>query len=218
MKHLVAPSLLSADFGNLKDDIDMVNQSEADWFHLDIMDGTFVPNISYGFPVMKAVAKYAKKPLDVHLMIQNPDRYIQAFRDAGAHVITVHYEACVHLHRSLQLIRSTGALAGVALNPHTPVSFLSEVMDETDLILIMSVNPGFGGQQFIENATARIVQAKKLASQNKNQILIQVDGGIAPGNAEAVIAAGANVLVAGSSIFDSGNPAQVITYLKNIGS
>ncbi len=218
MKHLIAPSLLSADFGHLADDIEMVNQSEADWFHVDIMDGNFVPNLSFGFPVLKAIGKYAKKPLDVHLMIKDPDRYIQQFRDHGAHVITVHYEACTHLHRSLQMIRKCGAMAGLALNPHTPVKLTENVMEDIDLLLIMSVNPGFGGQSFIPSALKKIAQAREMITEAPANILIEVDGGIGQNNAGAILAAGADVLVAGNSVFGAASPGEMIRILKNISA
>jgi ribulose-phosphate 3-epimerase len=215
MKHLLAPSLLSADFGKLAEDIELVNQSQADWFHVDIMDGNFVPNISFGFPVLKAIQKHATKPLDVHLMILDPDRYIQAFRDSGAHVITVHYEACTHLHRTLQLIKSTGALAGVALNPHTPVHLLDTIIDHADLVLIMSVNPGFGGQSFIGSSLQKIKDLKALIDKQNLNTLIEVDGGIGLQNARNLIDAGANVLVAGNSVFGAKNPSEAIAQLKS---
>ena len=216
MKHLVAPSILSADFGNLSKDIEMINQSMADWFHLDIMDGNFVPNFSFGFPVIKAIALQASKPLDVHLMIRDPDRYIQAFRDTGAHVITVHYEACIHLHRTLQLIRDTGALAGLALNPHTPVQLIDEIVSETDLVLIMSVNPGFGGQKFIPHSLDKIARTRAIIESRKLKTLIEVDGGVDLTNYRDIVNAGANILVAGYTVFSSKNPSGVIADLKHI--
>lgn len=214
MKHLVAPSLLSANFGNLAADIAMLNQSKADWIHLDIMDGNFVPNISFGFPVLKSIAELATKPLDIHLMIDRPERYIQEFRDAGAHVITVHYEACIHLHRTLQMIRSSGALAGVALNPHTAVHLLEGILTEADLVLIMSVNPGFGGQKFIGNTFKKIRQAKEMIDNNNADTLIEVDGGVTLENYREIIAAGAQVLVAGNSVFSSKDPVKTISDMK----
>jgi len=216
MTHLISPSLLSADFGNLQRDIEMINKSEADWFHLDIMDGMFVPNISYGFPVIQLVKKHAKKPLDVHLMIVDPDRYIDNFHKAGANILTVHYEACNHLHRTVQKIKSLGIKAGVSLNPHTPVHLLKDIIADIDLVLIMSVNPGFGGQKFIPNAIEKIKELKQLIIDKKSNTLIEVDGGVDNTNAKTLIEAGCDVLVAGSYIFKSKNQLKTIEELKNI--
>jgi len=215
MNHLIAPSLLSADFGHLEKDLNMVNGSLADWFHLDIMDGVFVPNISFGFPLIKIIHKIARKPIDVHLMIVDPDRYIDRFKEAGADILTVHYEACPHLHRTLQKIRSTGMKAGVALNPHTSVNLLENIIDMTDLVLVMSVNPGFGAQKFIEHSYDKIAKVKKLIETSGSKSLIEVDGGVGPGNAKALIEAGGDVLVAGNAIFRSDNPSETIRVLKN---
>lgn len=215
---LIAPSLLSADFANLERDIKMINSSEADWFHLDVMDGVFVPNISFGFPVIKAVKRHASKPLDVHLMIVDPDRYIQAFRDAGADYISVHIEACTHIHRSLQLIKSTGAKAGVALNPHTPVSHLKEVIHDIDLVCMMSVNPGFGGQKFIENTYSKITELRELIEEKNTTTLIEIDGGVDLKNAGKLIAAGADVLVAGNTVFSDPKPSEMIHKLKQLSN
>ena len=214
---LIAPSLLSADFANLSKDIDMVNQSEADWFHLDVMDGVFVPNISFGFPVIKAVHGLAKKPLDVHLMIVEPDRYIQSFKDAGATILSVHYEACTHLHRTIQVIRQAGMKAGVAINPHTPVSILSDIIAEIDLVCMMSVNPGFGGQKFIENTYHKISELKELIISRKSSALIEIDGGVDLKNAAKLIQTGADVFVAGNTVFSAENPSRTISQLKHSG-
>ncbi|MDC1395171.1 ribulose-phosphate 3-epimerase [Bacteroidia bacterium] len=214
MTHKIAPSVLAADFANLQRDVEMINESEADWFHIDIMDGVFVPNISFGFPVIQAINKHATKPLDVHLMIVNPDEYIQACADVGAHVITVHYEACTHLHRTLSAIREAGCLAGVALNPHTPVHLLNDVFKEIDLICVMSVNPGFGGQKFIENTYTKLQQLKNICEIKNHTPYIEVDGGVNLENYQKLLECGANVLVAGSSVFASSNPTETILALK----
>lgn len=216
MNHFISPSLLAADFGNLERDITMLNQSEADWFHLDIMDGIFVPNISFGFPVMKFIKKHAQKPLDVHLMITDPDRYIEDFKEAGADILTVHIETCNHLHRSVQKIKSLGMKAGVSLNPHTPVHLLKDIIADVDLVLIMSVNPGFGGQKFIPNALEKVKELKHLITEKKSNALIEVDGGVDHSNAEALVDAGCDVLVAGSYVFKSENPTETIKGLKKL--
>lgn len=211
---LIAPSLLAADFGNLQRDIEMVNASEADWHHIDIMDGVFVPNISYGMPVVKAIQKYATKPLDVHLMIVDPDRYIEEFAKLGATNLTVHYEACTHLHRTLQAIKAQGMKAGVALNPHTNVLLLEDTIKDIDVVLIMSVNPGFGGQSFIENTYSKVKALKELIVKKNATALIEIDGGVTSKNAKALVEAGADVLVAGSFVFKSDNPSRTVTELK----
>ncbi|MCB9246047.1 MAG: ribulose-phosphate 3-epimerase [Flavobacteriales bacterium] len=216
MSHYVAPSMLSADFANLQRDTEMINRSEADWFHIDIMDGVFVPNISFGFPVMKSIKKYASKPLDVHLMIVDPDRYIQTFRDAGADVLTVHYEACTHLHRTLHAIKQSGMLAGVALNPHTPVHFLDDILTDIDLVCVMSVNPGFGGQSFIDNTFRKVQDLSTMRQQSGASFRIEIDGGVTLENSSALVAAGADVLVAGSTVFKSQDPIQTIAGLKKV--
>jgi ribulose-phosphate 3-epimerase len=216
MSHLIAPSVLSADFGNLQRDIELINHSDADWFHIDIMDGCFVPNISFGFPVLKAIQKYAKKPLDVHLMIVDPDRYTTLFKEAGADTLTVHLEACTHLHRSIQNIKNAGMKAGVALNPHTSVMLLEDVIADIDLVCVMSVNPGFGGQKFIENTYAKVTALKKLITEKKSKALIEIDGGVDLLNYKKLVACGADVLVAGNTVFGSTNPTQTITQLKQL--
>lgn len=214
MKHLLAPSILSADFNNLSKDIQLINESEADWFHVDVMDGVFVPNISFGFPILKHVKKISQKPLDVHLMIVNPERYIEEFAKAGADVITVHYEACVHLHRILQSIRSLGIKAGVAINPATPVSVLEDVLNDADLFLVMSVNPGFGGQKFIPRTIDKIRQLRIDLDEAGSKAVIEVDGGVDATNYRSVIDAGADVIVAGSAVFNMPEPREAIKNLK----
>jgi ribulose-phosphate 3-epimerase len=216
MSHLIAPSLLSADFNNLQKDILMVNGSAADWFHVDVMDGVFVPNISFGFPILHHVKKLSQKPLDVHLMIIRPERYLEEFARAGADIITVHYEACTHLHRTLQSIRSLGLRAGVAINPHTAVHLLEDVLTEADLFLVMSVNPGFGGQQFIPRTYNKIIQLREMLNKAGSQALIEVDGGVGPGNFRELAKAGADVLVAGNAVFGAEHPAGMIKILKGL--
>ena len=214
MSVLIAPSVLSADFGNLERDIKMINDSKADWFHVDVMDGVFVPNISFGFPVLKAVKKHARKPLDVHLMIVNPDQYLAAFADAGASIISVHYEACTHLHRTIQKMRQLGILAGVAINPHTPVSVLSEVIASIDVVVLMSVNPGFGGQSFIRNTFSKTEDLKNLIIQKHSGAKIEIDGGVDLKNAAELVRCGADILVAGNTVFSSTSPSNTIAILK----
>ena len=211
---IIAPSLLAADFANLQRDVEMVNQSEADWFHLDIMDGVFVPNISFGMPVIKAIAKHAQKTLDVHLMIVDPDRYIKTFADLGANVLTVHYEACTHLHRTLQAIKDNGMKAGVALNPHTSIHVLEDTIQDIALVCLMSVNPGFGGQSFIENTYNKVADLKNLINSKNANTLIEIDGGVTASNAKKLVDTGADVLVAGSFVFGSENPTATIKSLK----
>jgi len=216
MKHLIAPSMLASDFANLESEIKMINQSEADWFHLDIMDGEFVPNISFGIPVVKSISQHTNKPLDVHLMIQKPERYITDFKNAGANIITVHFEACTHLHRTINVIKKEGMKAGVAINPHTSPNVLADILIDLDLVCIMSVNPGFGGQSFIENTYKKITILSNLKKEHQSKALIQIDGGVDTKNAKQLIQCGANVLVAGSSVFKSKNPSQTIKELKKL--
>lgn len=211
---LIAPSILAADFANLQRDIEMINHSQADWFHIDIMDGVFVPNISFGMPVLEAISKHATKTIDVHLMIVDPDRYIKTFADLGANNLTVHYEACTHLHRTLQAIKAEGMKAGVALNPHTNVSVLEDVIKDVDLVCMMSVNPGFGGQSFIEQTYKKVKQLKKMIVDNGASTLIEIDGGVTDKNATQLVEAGADVLVAGNFVFKAANPTQTIADLK----
>ncbi|MCW5520103.1 ribulose-phosphate 3-epimerase [Aureitalea sp. L0-47] len=216
MSALIAPSILAADFANLQRDCELVNNSEADWFHLDVMDGVFVPNISFGMPVIKAIAQHANKTLDTHLMIVDPDRYIKTFADLGVNVLTVHYEACTHLHRTLQAIKAEGMQAGVALNPHTNVSLLEDTLKDIDMVCIMSVNPGFGGQSFIENTYSKVRSLKQMITDQGASTLIEIDGGVTNKNAAQLVEAGADVLVAGSYVFRSEDPTSTIAGLKSI--
>lgn len=215
---LIAPSVLAADFANLQRDIEMINNSQADWFHIDIMDGVFVPNISFGMPVLDAINKHAQKPIDVHLMIVDPDRYITTFKKLGATILTVHYEACTHLHRTLQAIKAEGMKAGVALNPHTNIDLLEDIIKDIDLVCIMSVNPGFGGQSFIENTYTKVEKLKALINKKNATTLIEIDGGVTSKNAKQLVDAGADVLVAGSFVFNAVNPTETITDLKKLTS
>ena len=216
MSFLLAPSVLSADFANLQRDIEMINNSRADWFHVDVMDGVFVPNISFGMPVIKAIKKHAKKPLDVHLMITRPERYIKDFKEVGADILSVHYEDAIHLHRTVHAIKAEGMKAGIVLNPHTPVSCLEDIIADTDLVLLMSVNPGFGGQKFIENTYSKIAVLKEMIIRKSSKAVIEIDGGVNLDNTAALVKAGADVLVAGNAVFATPNPAATIEQFKNI--
>ncbi|MDA9550937.1 ribulose-phosphate 3-epimerase [Flavobacteriaceae bacterium] len=215
-RHLIAPSVLAADFSNLQRDIEMINESEADWFHIDIMDGVFVPNISFGMPVLRDIKKHAKKTLDVHLMIVNPDQYIETFASLGADILTVHYEACTHMHRTIQAIKATGMKAGIALNPHSSVNQLKDVIKDIDLVCLMSVNPGFGGQSFIENTYNKVTELNELIQSSGSDCQIEIDGGVTNENAKKLVQAGANILVAGSYVFKSSNPTDTISKLSNL--
>ena len=212
-RHLIAPSVLAADFSNLQRDIEMINESDADWFHIDIMDGVFVPNISFGMPVLRDIKKHAKKTLDVHLMIVNPDQYIETFSKLGADILTVHYEACTHMHRTIQAIKATGMKAGIALNPHSSVNQLKDVIKDIDVVCLMSVNPGFGGQSFIENTFDKVKELKELIQSKGSDCQIEIDGGVTNKNAKKLVQAGANILVAGSYVFKNSNPTETISKL-----
>lgn len=216
MSFLLAPSVLSADFGNLQRDIEMINRSKADWFHVDIMDGVFVPNISFGFPVIKTIKKYATKPLDVHLMITKAERYIKEFKEAGADILSIHYEEAVHLHRTVYAVKEEGMKAGIVLNPHTPVSFLEDIVADVDLVLLMSVNPGYGGQKFIENTYSKISDLRDMIERRNSNAVIEIDGGVNLENAADLVKAGANVLVAGNAVFAAPNPEETIAAFKNL--
>ena len=215
-KHLIAPSVLAADFSNLQRDIEMINESDADWFHIDIMDGVFVPNISFGMPVLRDIKKHAKKTIDVHLMIVNPDQYIETFASLGADILTVHWEACTHMHRTIQAIKASGMKAGIALNPHSSVNQLKDIIKDIDLVCLMSVNPGFGGQSFIENTFDKVKELKELIQSSGSDCQIEIDGGVTNENAKKLVQAGANILVAGSYVFKSSNPTDTISKLSNL--
>lgn len=216
MKQIIAPSILASDFANLQKEAEMLDKSSADWFHIDVMDGVFVPNISFGMPIIKAIRKFSNKPFDVHLMIVNPDNYISDFKNAGADILTVHYEACTHLHRTLQAIKKEGMKAGVAINPHTNVNVLEDTINDIDVVLVMSVNPGFGGQSFIENTYEKVKQLKQLITKKGANTLIEIDGGVTNANAKKLLDCGADALVAGSFVFSSENPINTIAELKNL--